>query len=115
MKKVQYCIAALLAMFLILSNIACSGLGGVKTSGLAAVSPLSLLGKQSIGSYKRTITTPQLTVVEEFSNYNTRNPDPDLTKAAKSSYVTGTIINAGKDLIQPTANGVGEIVGKIEP
>lgn len=93
----------------------CSSTGGVKTPAATVLGPTSLLGKQAIASYKRTVTTPTMTMTEEITGYNTQNPDPSLTKAVKDTVLIGGAISAGKELIAPVANGAGNLINSIQP
>lgn len=95
----------------------CTTAGGVRQTGssLTALAPTTLLGQQGFAKYKRTIATANSTITEEIENYNTRNPDPAFTEAAKTTVITAGIVNAATDLAQPIANGTGKVIGKINP
>lgn len=87
---------------LILASLLCSCSGvpiQIKTDGSLAGGPMSLLGRQSI--QKLYVKTPNGGEFQ-LEGYNTQNPDPDLTNAAKNYLVTREVTGMIKDVIPKT-------------
>lgn len=97
----------MIRLLLCLLLCSCSGVGftHVRPDGSLTAAPLTaLLGRQSVGRLKQTVTTPQgLAITTEIEGYNTQNPDPDLTAALKAGYLGSLAAGVTKALTRETA------------
>ena len=73
-----------LLILLTLALVSCSGGGQIKTPTVRVTPPVSLLGQLQVASYNAEVR-PDGTTTVSMTGFRTRNPDPELTKAASKA------------------------------
>lgn len=80
-------VVGIIGLALLVFGTGCSGGGKIKTPRADITPPMSLLGKLAVDYYKAEVK-PDGTASVEMSGFKTRNPDPELTKAAGKAITT---------------------------